>query len=280
MAETKERSITEIPEDLIRSATEHLWQYTVGFVGVESKNKVQSATLLGSGVPVNVNGKHAFLTAAHVIDVLPRSGRLGLVLSATAEQTTIDISGISYLKIARGDKPEAGPDIAAVMLSSSVASAVASKKTFYNLASRKEQMLNAPPQDREGIWVASGFVEELTQIDPNPAPYETLKAFCHFGTVGGVDSYRVDKPHDYFVFPVSHPPNSSVPHNFGGVSGSGLWHVLLREDKAGVLAVYQYILQGLTYYQDPYVDGKSALRCHGARSIYSVAYEAICRDEL
>jgi len=28
MAETKERSITEIPEELIKSATEHLWQFT------------------------------------------------------------------------------------------------------------------------------------------------------------------------------------------------------------------------------------------------------------
>ena len=280
MSATKEGSITDIPDDLFRSATEHLWQFTVGFVGVESKNKMQKATLLGSGVLVNVNGTHAILTAAHVIDVLPRSGRLGLVLSLTPEQTTIDISGINYLKIARGDKPEAGPDIAAVMLSSSIASAIASKKSFYNLASRKDQMLTAPPEDREGFWVASGFVEELTQIDPNPTPYETLKAFCHFGTVGGVDAYRVEGQHDYFSFPVSQPPNGSLPHNFGGLSGSGLWHVLLREDKAGVLAVYQYILQGLTYYQDPCFDGRSALRCHGARSIYSVAYEAICNREL
>ena len=206
---------------------------------------------------------------------------MGLVLSTTPEQTTIDIAGVNYLKIARGDKPEAGPDIAAVILSSSVASAIESKKTFYNLATRKEQLLTAPPEDREGIWVASGFVEELTQIDPNPAPYETLKGFCHFGAVGGVDSYRVEGEHDYFAFPVSHPQNSSLPHNFGGVSGSGLWHVLLREDKAGVLAIHQFILQGLTYYQDPYnVDGESALRCHGSRSIYSVAYEAICHREL
>lgn len=280
MTETKARSITEIPEELIRSATEHLWQFTVGFVGVERKNKVEGATLLGSGVLVKAGGMHAFLTAAHVIDVLPRSGRLGLILSTTPEQTTIDVSGINYLKIARGDRPKAGPDIAAVMLSSSVASAVASKKTFYNLTSRKERLLTVPPGDREGIWIASGFVEELTQIDSNPDPYETVKAFCHFGAVGGVDSYRVEDPHDYFAFPVSHPPNSAIPHNFGGVSGSGLWHVLLREDKRGVLTVDQYILQGLTYYQDPYVDGRSALRCHGAKTVYGVAYDAMCQHEL
>lgn len=277
--ETTERSITEIPEKLIKSATEHLWQFTVGFVGVETRNKVQTAKLLGSGVLVKADEAHAFLTAAHVLDVLPRSGRLGLVLSTTPEQTSIDVSGVSYLKIARGDRAEDGPDLAAIVLSSSVATAIGSKKTFYNLTSRHQQLLTSPPQDREGIWIASGFVEELTQIDPNPAAYETLKAFCHFGAVGGVEAYRVEGQHDYFAFPISHPPGSSIPHNFGGVSGSGLWHVLLRQDKGGVLAVHQHILQGLTYYQDPYVDGKSTLRCHGAKSVYGVAYEAISHRE-
>jgi len=280
MSATKERSITEITEELLKSATEHLWQFTVGFVAVERKGKVEEATLRGSGILVKANGTYAFLTAEHVIDNLPREGRLGLILSTKAEQTTIDISGIDYLRIDRGQDARAGPDIAAIVLSSTVASTVASKKTFYNLDTRKEQLMTAPPNDREGIWIASGFVEEFTQIDPNPAPYETVKAFCEFGAVGGVESYVVHGRHDYFEFPVSHPPGSSIPHNFGGVSGSGLWHVLLREKEGGDLTAYQYILQGLTYYQDPYVEGRSALRCHGPKSIYGVAHEALCRRGL
>lgn len=280
MNETRERLITEIPEELIRSATEHLWQFTVGFVRVERKGKVEEATLLGSGILVKANGRYACLTAAHVIDVLPRSGRVGLILSAKAEQTTIAVSGIAYLKIDRGQDPKAGPDIAAVVLSSPVASAVASKKTFYTLDIQKERLTTAPPDDREGIWIASGFVEEFTLVDPNPAPYETVKAFCEFGSVGGVESYIIQGEHDYFVFPLVPQADSSIPHNFGGVSGSGLWHVLLREKEGGVLAADQYILQGLTYYQDPYVEGRSALRCHGQRSVYRVAYAALCRAAL
>ncbi len=85
--------------------------------------------------------------------------------------------------------------------------------------------------------------------------------------------------HDYFVFPLSLPPDGSIPHNFGGVSGSGLWHVLLREEKDGVLTVDKYLLQGLTYYQDPHFEGRSALRCHGTKSIYDVAYSALCHPK-
>ncbi len=280
MSAPRERSITEIPEGIFKSATEHLWQFTVGFVAVERKGKVEEATLRGSGILVKAKGTCAFLTAEHVIGNLPREGRLGLILSTKAEQTSIDISGVHYLRIERGRDPRAGPDIAAIVLSSPVASTVASKKTFYNLDVSREQLMTAPPNDREGIWIASGFVEELTQIDPNPAPYESVKGFCDFGAVGGVESYSVNGQHDYFEFPISQPPGGSVPHDFGGVSGSGLWHVLLREKEGGDLTPYQYILQGLTYYQDPYVEGRSALRCHGPKSIYGVAYEALCRHGL
>lgn len=280
MTATTERSITDISREVLKSVTEYLWHFTVGFVAVERKAKKEEASLRGSGILVKANDTYAFLTADHVIDNLPRHGRLGLILSAKAEQTTIDIAGIEYRRIARGPDPKAGPDIAAIVLSSTIASAVTSKKVPYNLDTRREQLLTSPPNDREGIWIASGFVEELTQADPSPAPYETVKAFCEFGAVGGVESYYVQEPHDYFDFPLSHPPDSAIPHNFGGVSGSGLWHVLLRENKHGEFSAYQYILQGLTYYQVPYVEARSALRCHGPKSIYGVAYEALCHHGL
>ncbi len=135
--------------------------------------------------------------------------------------------------------------------------------------------MTSPPDDREGIWIASGFVEEFTKMDPNPTPYESVKAFCDFASVGGVESYVVEGQHDYFVFPLSNSTDASIPNNFGGVSGSGLWHVLLRVNKAGDLTAFDYILQGLTYYQEPYVEGRSALRCHGQKSIYGVAHEAL-----
>jgi hypothetical protein len=156
-----------------------------------------------------------------------------------------------------------------------VAAAVGAKKSFYNLDSRKERLLTKPPPDREGIWIASGFVEELTRIDPSPRPYTKIKAFCHFGAIGGIDSYWRREPHDYFSFPIFREDDSSLPEDFGGVSGSGLWQILLRERSDGSLEEGEYLLQGLTYYQDPYVHGKSALRCHGPKSLYSVVHAAI-----
>ncbi len=275
MTPPETHSIAEIPETLIRSCIEHLWHFTVGFVRVEPSERGVDANLLGSGVLVQGGGVSAILTAAHVVDFLPTSGRLGLILSDKREHTTIDVSGIAYLPIGRGHDPERGPDIGVVLLSDYVASTLEARKSYYNLDLRKERILSSPPDDRAGIWFVQGFVEEMTVLDPNPTPYERVKGFCEFGSLGIVEDYVSSGDHDYYTFPLSISPAGGIPSDFGGCSGGGLWHVLLVEREGGEPAVDQALLQGLTYFQQPTLEGSSALRCHGPRSIYDVAYSAI-----
>jgi hypothetical protein len=224
---------------------------------------------------VKIGHVRAILTANHVLSVLPRSGRLGFVLSDKAEKTTVDVSEIEYLSIDQGNEPESGPDIGAVLLSPSIASSLEARKTYYSLDLRKERMLSSPPDDREGLWVAHGFVEEMTVLDPEPLRYDRVKGFCQFSAIGGVDSYISNGDHDYYKFPLIEPASQCIPSNFGGCSGGGLWHVLLTKTQGGELALNEALLQGLVYFQQPPHDGSSALRCHGPRSIYGVAYSAI-----
>ena len=275
MTSEETRSITQIPETLISSCNEYLWHYTVGFVRVEQSGRVEDAILLGSGVLVKVGQVRAILTADHVLDVLPRSGRLGLVLSQKEGRTTIDVSGTTNLSIGRGDDPERGPDIGAVLLDHSTASALEAQKSYYNLDIRKDQILNSPPGDREGIWIVQGFVEEMTVEEPAPSRYNRVKAFCQFGAVGGVEDYVSCGKHDYYSFPLAGPPSKDIPSNFGGCSGGGFWHALLVVNENDELAIDKILLQGLAYFQRPPREGLSALRCHGFRSIYDVAYRAI-----
>ena len=251
-----------------------LWHFTVGFVRVEVSKEAEDAILLGSGILVKIGNVPTILTANHVLDALPRAGRLGLVLSDKLEKTTIDVSEIDYLSIDQGSDPELGPDIGAVLLSSSIASSLEARKTYYSLDLRKEGMLSSPPGDQEGIWIASGFVEEMTVLHEDPPKYDRAKGFCQFNAVGGVDSYISNGDHDYYTFPLTEPPSQDNPRNFGGCSGGGLWHVLLTKNGGGELSASETLLQGLVYFQQPPCDGSSALRCHGPRSIYGVAYSA------
>ena len=271
----KEVPISEISDLIKRETIEQLWHFTVGFLRLETTPKGKDVTLLGSGILVKADNVAAILTAHHVTEVLPRQGRLGFILSTSEEKTTIDVTGINPIRIDRGEVDADGPDLAIVCLSTSVATSLNANKSFYNLDLRRDLLLNHPPDDHAGIWVAQGFVEELTSTDSRSNPRKTVKAFCQFGALGGVDSYEVRGGHDYCKFPMFEKDIGEKPKNFGGVSGGGLWQVVLRATEEGAISIDQLLLRGLVYYQDPFKEGASALRCHAHRSLYESAYAAI-----
>lgn len=267
--------LRDIPKDLHNRCSELHWHYTVGFIRVEESNGVQDAKLLGSGVLVSAGRARAILTADHVLDVLPRSGRLGLVSSERPEKRTIDVTGTRYLRIDRGDDSGAGPDIGAVLLSESIASTLGARKSFYNLDTRRDELLSSPPDDLGSIWIVQGFVDELTKMNPIGSRHGRLKSFVQFSVIGTIGDYTSRGDHDYYTLPVASPTPEGVPNDFGGCSGGGLWRVHLVGTKGGGVDLKRSLLQGLAYWQDRPQNGPWALRGHGPRSIYDVAYSAI-----
>jgi len=215
--------MADIPKTLLDNCHGRIRNYTVGFVRVEQSKSGQDAILLGSGILVKTGNVCAILTADHVRRCLPTSGRLGLILSDKVEQTTIDISQIQYVSIARGDDESLGPDIGAVLLLDTTVSSLEARKTFYNLDLSKERMLKAPPDIRAGLWIVQGFVNEMTTDDLDPFSNERSKGFCMYGAFGGVEDYISNGDHDYYTFPIPRLPSKDIPHDFGGCSGGGLW---------------------------------------------------------
>lgn len=142
MPTIEEIPIRELPQQVIESAARDVAEYSIGFARVEGSRSGQDAVLLGSGTLVSIGAIHAVLTAHHVVSILPRTGRLGLILSPTLQQPTIDTQELFYLQIDRGTIESDGPDLGAIVLGPSIAGAIAAKKTFYNLDLRRAQ--NAP----------------------------------------------------------------------------------------------------------------------------------------
>lgn len=58
--------------------------YVIGLVTVAMQNGVEEATCAGSGSLVTVGSLHGILTAAHVLDALPKQGAVGVVLRVKA----------------------------------------------------------------------------------------------------------------------------------------------------------------------------------------------------
>src|SRR5215510_10144500 len=160
--------IKDLPHALVDDVIKDLVQYTIAFLRVNNVANRQQVDLLGSGVLVSIGKTRAILTAHHVVQVLPRTGRMGLLLERTRQPHTIDTQGVAFLEIARGRQDSLGPDLGAVVLAQPIASSIASIKTFYNLDARREQLLHNPPDLRDGFWIAQGFLEERTVITPDP----------------------------------------------------------------------------------------------------------------
>ena len=276
---SKELLLSDIPEEKIFEACQVTWHYTIGFVRLGIVNNQETADLLGSGVLVTANKQYAILTAHHVLEILPKTGRLGLVLLDKEEKTTIDIDGIDYVKIDRGNTDKDGPDIGFVKLSTNIASVIGAKKSFYNLDKRQELFINNPPNDRDGIWDAQGFIEQLTKVEMDNNRKKMVKAFCQYGAFGGIEGYEIRGKYDYYDFPINDLRRDIDPDNFGGISGGGLWQLILGMNNEGELNVKELLLRGIVYFQDPFdVHQKSKLRCHAYKSIYEQAYRVISNN--
>jgi hypothetical protein len=265
----------ELPDTVIEAAKCDLADYSIGFLRVESTPRGQDAVLLGSGTLVSVGSKHAVLTAHHVLSILPRTGRLGLVISPRLQQHTVDTQGLTYLRIARGAIDADGPDLGAVVLAPSIAGAIAAKKTFYNLDLRREQMLHSPPALHDGFWFVNGFVDENTVVEPTRNGYSSVKGFYNMSGSGGPEEPIVVGDYDYFAFPVGYRERSVAPGSFGGMSGGGLWQVPVVRDAQGQIKHETPLLSGVVFYQAPTTDAYCGVKCHGRQSVYGVAYQAI-----
>lgn len=267
--------LTEIPATLFEHAIKEISNYSIGFAQVTNGPHRQEVFLRGSGTLIAVGGKRAILTAEHVVDNLPRDGRLGLILSPTRQQYTIDTQGLVFLRIARGTDDSKGPDLGAIILSPSIASAIGAIKSFYNLDIRRERMLSAPPDRDLGAWAVHGFIDEKTVEEPGDSGFSHIVRFyCLTGWGGTNPAVSIDG-YDYLTFPVSYGSRSIAPASFKGLSGGGLWQVPLVRGPQEILTHQPPLLAGLVFYQVPTTETDAGVTCHGAVSVYSIAYDAI-----
>lgn len=267
--------IGALPSTLMEVVMHDLAQFSIGFIQVVDIPGGQDAFLLGSGTLVQAGETSAILTAHHVLENLPRFGRMGLILAPSLHQTTIDTSGTSLLKIGRGSIDSDGPDLGAVILSRPIAAALASKKRFYNLDRHRDQLLDHPPHLRDGIWFVHGFLGERTTTEPEQDGFKVVKQFYSFSGAGGPDLPILNGRHDYFAFPVSPGGQANAPLSFGGMSGGGLWQVPLARKPGEELVHMPPLFSGVVFYQQRGSDDEFFVKCHGRQSVYRVAYAAL-----
>lgn len=261
---------------LLAEAASQLSDYSISFLKIRDEKPVD-AELAGSGTLIVVGSRYAVLTACHVLEHLPNSGPVGLVLStrlgARLHRATLDMTYATKMRVGRGAIESEGPDIGVLLLPTPIVGAIKAVKSFYNLVQHQHQVHG---NDGDGIvWMLCGMAHEWTRDGTPERGYERVKVFRGCCGAGIVENARVVGEFDYVDFKAKYDDAYEGPHCYGGFSGGGLWQLVVAETPGGELAVKKKVLSGVIFYQSKLEDHTRTIVCHGSQSVYRVVLNAI-----
>ena len=192
---------------------------------------------------------------------------------------TVATDGLRYLKIDRGNLDSEGPDLGAIILPPNIVSMLSATKSFHNLDRNRTKMLTQPPAIADGLWIVQGFIAKFTKEEFDFERRIKTVRFFELSSSGLVSREYVVGKYDYFDYPMKFSDRASQPRDYGGTSGGGLWQVRLEKKSPNrdVEPAVVPDLSGVAFYQGVIEADRSMLKCHGRRSVYEVAYEAIGR---
>jgi hypothetical protein len=119
--------------------------FTMGFARLTAKNGIEDAESAGSGTFVTIGSLHGVLTAAHMIEHLPKEGPVGLIThiedpSRFAKQRiAMEHCQSEIMRAAAFD--DKGPDLAFLRLPQESIGWIAAKSSFYNLKKYRDDVL-------------------------------------------------------------------------------------------------------------------------------------------
>jgi len=268
----------EIPH-VLSAANDWISDYAVGFAKLSGNGTAEDADLGGSGTLVTAGGHHAILTADHVLDNLPSRGELGLILPTRfvprLHRAVIKAELARRVTIGDASYDSNGPDLGLLVLPQADVLKLEATKTFYNLDKRRDRMLSAPPTLDMGGWIVCGMVAEWTSDLPPEAGFSRVKIFRGISGFGVVRTERYDgERFDYLEFETKYNAAYQGPDSFKGLSGGGLWQIVLEEHD-GAVTISDVLLSGVIYFQSDLLGEIRTLFCHGRRSIYEHAVKSL-----
>ena len=167
-----------------------------------------------------------------------------------------------------------GHDLALIILADSEKiGTIKATNLFYNLSRDRDKLLKNPPPDKNSIWYFCGVPNERMLQSESAVSFDELLEFEIFCGAGGADRYFEKNAYDYFETDID--TRDSVPHDFGGMSGGGLWQVPVTVTGPNSFTPIDFFLSGVIFYQGIGENNKRYLRCHGRQSIYKYIFEKL-----
>ncbi|MFZ0821583.1 MAG: hypothetical protein WAM91_16080 [Candidatus Acidiferrales bacterium] len=257
--------VNQIKEELLndesaigKEIAEFMISFTACLLAVDASGS--HVALAGTGTFVTIDGSHFILTANHVwTEKLERASYLMIPLTEGAKNSfNIPVKTIDATALPRNRTySEWGPDLVLLRIPSAFVGTIKSRRTFYNLATSHSRSIAA---DHLDCWILMGTPAEFGVFAGNHADV-LLMGMLAFATKdcekGGWDCIDV---------PVS-LTKRSLPKDFGGVSGGGLWKLNVFWSEESNRVDWTYELAGVSFYQLPVEANATLIRCNGQNAI-------------
>ena len=250
---------------------------TIGFVSIDGANPRPR----GSGVLVCCKSIQGILTCGHVLAELPIDDDFGLVQFAGARgryrQTKISghINVQSAIKFYSPPMRYGGPDLAFIPIAAEQFNTLIAFGSAVNLDLGKQRASNPAPDGAEAFEAVAGIVGSLTP------PPRVDGQYCRLDieglvNVGKVVASPIVDDWDQLHFKPIPGPDFSLPSNYQGMSGGGIWRVYVKKDDQNGFDVVEARLTGVAYWQDD-VEQTHGIIGHGPHSLYGHLLNEIYR---
>lgn len=238
-----------------------LGNFTVALFGVFESTNGERLQLAGTGTLVSVGGSHYILTARHVWEeILEKARAVGITLKENADHQYL--MGTKEIVPFGPPKPSAwnewGPDLAFLRVPHERVGDIEVYRAFYNLTKPRQSTVDV---DHIETRVLMGTPEALGKFTQTHADLQINGLFAQ---VEPRKETREDFDYLDFDVDVSFP---GLPNHFGGVSGGGLWKVLVHCSASKSEIEWLRILEGVAFHQSALANNQRIIRCHGPQSI-------------
>ena len=254
-------------------------RYTIGFLKLSTINQEEDAKYAGSGVLVSVGNMLGVLTAAHVLDVLPKDGPVGLVdFSGLFQKIIMPMKATKRFSMGNFPWSENGPDIAFLLLPIEFADILKGKLSFLNLILARDNFnadSNKTAQFFDVALGGLGRLEEGTRDVKASVPNYKSKIVEGRALFGNTAPKAPHVGMDLLQFTPEQSVDFTSPKSFEGISGGGLWRIYLDLDEAKNVKCNSPQLIGIAFYQLDEGTIKHSIVCHGPKSIYESFYQKL-----
>lgn len=244
----------------------------------------------GSGTFVRCNEVYGILTARHIPHnpKIPSmkfnfkagsSQSLGLVITKDFHSFNIPMDHLKLIDIEVPSSKEYGPDISFIkLLSASHINSISTRKSFFNIADKRNERLEFSLRDPDGVWMVVCCPSEFRKNGSGEKGFDKTVKLGAFPYVTGINERYEKNGYDYIELDITYKESKELPESFKGTSGAGVWKILLKkkpEDNLENITFDPPVLSGLVFYQTGLENNKRRLRCHGGKTIYKQLYEAL-----